>query len=195
MAADRQFQQIIDRTIKKIDKGHDFFQSMWQKIEAQDPMVRPQEGQPGTMVLFLLHAHVHIIALLSPVLQFVSNMLHSCRCNDISAAPQLLHQKLSLSKGGHHCAQTCTTEQYLQVMNQTERFAGDLRKELAKQQREREKVRAWLTDCRPELAPRLEVAKEKVEESMYKFRAFEKAWKHRRGVFAIGDVRSVLHWS
>ena len=39
-AIDRQTQQIMARTVKKIEKGYDFFQSMWPKIEAHDPTVR-----------------------------------------------------------------------------------------------------------------------------------------------------------
>jgi hypothetical protein len=41
MAADRdrKFQQQVDRTVKKIEKGDEFFQEMWLKIESADPMV------------------------------------------------------------------------------------------------------------------------------------------------------------
>jgi CCR4-NOT transcriptional regulation complex NOT5 subunit len=73
-------------------------------------------------------------------------------------------------------------------MDQTDRFATDLRKELAKLQREREKLRSWLAECRPELESKMESAKKMVEDNMYRYRAFEKAWKHRSGVFTTGDV-------
>ena len=35
---DRKFQQELDRVIKKIDKGHEYFSQMWPKLEAADPV-------------------------------------------------------------------------------------------------------------------------------------------------------------
>ena len=74
-------------------------------------------------------------------------------------------------------------------MKQTDRFATELRKELSKMQRQREKLRDWLAYCRPEHHARLDAAKVVVETDMYRYRTFEKSWKYRKGVFAIGHVR------
>lgn len=80
----------------------------------------------------------------------------------------------------------------MQVLKQTDRFATELRKELSKMQREREKLRDWLACCRPEHHARLDAAKVVVETDMYRYRTFEKNWKHRTGVFATGHVRAAL---
>lgn len=73
-------------------------------------------------------------------------------------------------------------------MQQTDKFASEVKKELSKVQREREKLRAWLVEVRPEYHAQINSAKELVEASMYRYRSFERAWKNRTGVFASGDV-------
>lgn len=80
-------------------------------------------------------------------------------------------------------------------MQQTDKFAGELKKELSKIQREREKLRAWLIEVRPEYHAQINAAKELVEGNMYKYRSFERAWKNRTGVFASGDVSPSLRRS
>jgi Not1 N-terminal domain, CCR4-Not complex component len=77
------------------------------------------------------------------------------------------------------------------ILNQTDRCATEMRKELSKMQRERETLREWLgmgKTLRPELQEKMEAAKTVVEDVMYRFRTFEKNWKNRKGIFAV-DVR------
>jgi hypothetical protein len=80
----------------------------------------------------------------------------------------------------------------LQVLLQTERFASDLKKELSKIQREREVLRAWLAEARPEYHEQIYRAKELVELNMQRYRAFERDWKRRVGIFATHNVCRVF---
>lgn len=77
------------------------------------------------------------------------------------------------------------------ILTQTDRCAQEMRKELAKMQRERDKLREWIAErvtIEPEMRETMETYKCLVEATMYRFRTFEKNWKHGKGIFA-GDVR------